>query len=77
MLSGFHRVKQLNSSTELRMSMDNQLKSQNETVPSESPSDVMTVIDRSHMTPQERYEFWQKAKYSRSSHELTKVDSSK
>jgi hypothetical protein len=59
------------------MSTDNQLKSRNETVPPESPSDVMTLLDRSHLTHQERYEFWQKAKYSIGSHSLTKADSSK
>jgi hypothetical protein len=30
----------------------------------ESPSDVITVCDRSHMTHQERYEFWMNLDYS-------------
>jgi hypothetical protein len=30
----------------------------------ESPSDIITVCDRSHMTPQERYEFWMNLDYS-------------
>jgi hypothetical protein len=59
------------------MSMDKQLKSRNEIVPPESPSDVVTLLSRSYMTHKERYEFWQKAKYSIISDELMKANSSK
>lgn len=60
MLLGFQKVKRSNSPTELKMST--QLKSLNETAHSpESPLDVMTLLDRSHMTHQERYEFWQRS----------------
>jgi hypothetical protein len=64
MLSGFQKIKQLSSSTEPKPSTEKQPKSKDDVAYTESPSDVITVCDRSHMTPQERYEFWMNLDYS-------------
>jgi hypothetical protein len=57
MLSGFPKIKQLISSSEPELSMEKHSDLEDDAV-NESPSDVITVCDRSHMTHQERYEFW-------------------
>jgi hypothetical protein len=64
MLSDFQRIKQLSSSTEPNLSTEKQPKSKDDVAYTESPSDVITVCDRSHMTPQERYEFWMNLDYA-------------
>ena len=63
MLSGFPRIKQLISSSEPEISMEKHSNLEDDAV-TESPSDVITVCDRSHMTHQERYEFWMNLDYS-------------
>jgi hypothetical protein len=64
MLLGFPRVKQSNFSMESQTSTAQQLNSLDETAYTESPTDVMTIRDRSHLTHQERQKFWENATYS-------------
>ncbi len=45
-------------------STEQQSNSPNETAYTESPADVITIQDRSHLTHQERQKFWENAKYS-------------
>jgi BRCT domain type II-containing protein len=63
MLSGFPRIKQLISSSEPEISMEKHSDLEDDAV-TESQSDVITICDRSHMTHQERYEFWMNLDYS-------------
>jgi hypothetical protein len=63
MLSGFPRIKQLISSSEPEISMEKHSNLEDDAV-TESPSDVITFCDRSHMSHQERYEFWMNLDYS-------------
>ncbi len=63
MLSGFPKIHHLISSSEPELSMEKHSDLENDDV-IESPSDVITVCDRSHMTHQERYEFWLNLDYS-------------
>jgi Domain of unknown function (DUF4351) len=46
---------------ESQTSTAQQLKSLDETAYTESPTDVMTIRDRSHLTHQERQKFWENA----------------
>jgi Domain of unknown function (DUF4351) len=64
MLLGFPRVKQSNFSMESQISTEQQLNFLDETAYTESPTDVMTIRDRSHLTHQERQKFWENATYS-------------
>ena len=64
MLSGFPRVKQSNFSMESQISMEQQSKSLDDLAYTESPTDVITICNRSDMTHQERQKFWENAKYS-------------
>ena len=64
MLLGFPRVKQSNFSMESQISTEQQSNSLDETAYTESPTDVMTIRDRSHLTHQERQKFWENATYS-------------
>ena len=64
MLSGFPRVKQSNFSMESQISTEQQSNSLDDLAYTESPTDVMTIRDRSHLTHQERQKFWENAKYS-------------
>ena len=64
MLLGFPRVKQSNFSMESQISTEQQSNSLDEMAYTESPTDVMTIRDRSHMTHQERQKFWENATYS-------------
>ncbi len=63
MLSGFPKIKQLISSSEPELSMENYSDLEDDAI-TESPSDVITVCDRSHMTHQEHYEFWMSLDHS-------------
>jgi hypothetical protein len=49
---------------ESQTSTEQQLNSLDEMAYTESPTDVMTIRDRSHMTHQERQKFWENATYS-------------
>jgi Domain of unknown function (DUF4351) len=49
---------------ESQTSTAQQLNSLDETAYTESPTDVMTIRDRSHLTHQERQKFWENATYS-------------
>jgi hypothetical protein len=51
------------SSSEPELSMEKHSDLEDDAI-TESPSDVITVCDRSHMTHQERYEFWMNLDYS-------------
>ena len=64
MLLGFPRVKQSNFSMESQISTEQQSNSLDEMAYTESPTDVMTIRDRSHLTHQERQKFWENATYS-------------
>jgi Domain of unknown function (DUF4351) len=64
MLLGFPRVKQSNFSMESQISTEQQSKSLDDLAYTESPTDVMTIRDRSHLTHQERQKFWENATYS-------------
>ena len=64
MLLGFPRVKQSNFSMESQTSTEQQSNSLDEMAYTESPTDVMTIRSRSHLTHQERQKFWENATYS-------------
>jgi Domain of unknown function (DUF4351) len=64
MLLGFPRVKQSNFSMESQTSTEQQSNSLDDLAYTESPTDVMTIRDRSHLTHQERQKFWENATYS-------------
>ena len=49
---------------ESQISTEQQSNSLDEMAYTESPTDVMTIRDRSHMTHQERQKFWENATYS-------------
>ncbi len=49
---------------ESQISTDQQLNSLDDLAYTESPTDVMTIRDRSHLTHQERQKFWENATYS-------------
>jgi Domain of unknown function (DUF4351) len=49
---------------ESQTSTEQQLNSLDKMAYTESPTDVMTIRDRSHMTHQERQKFWENATYS-------------
>ena len=49
---------------ESQTSTEQQSNSLDEMAYTESPTDVMTIRDRSHMTHQERQKFWENATYS-------------
>jgi Domain of unknown function (DUF4351) len=49
---------------ESQISTEQQSKSLDDLAYTESPTDVMTIRDRSHLTHQERQKFWENATYS-------------
>jgi hypothetical protein len=63
MKTDFRKFNRSISSTGSKPNTEDRSNSENDVAYTESPSDVITVCDRSHMTHQERQEFWENMKY--------------